>query len=859
MANQVTKKLVVHIGALISILVVCVALWVMNKTLHSININDIIEHLRELSFWAIFFALILTAASYFVVTGYDVIALEHVGRRVPYPRAALSAFLASTFGNNIGFAVLTGTSIRYRTYSQVGLSALDIAGVSSMCALTTILGMSTIFGISMFLQTGDVATTGIPIPPQFMRFAGGLVLAALIGYLIYTSYKPLTLHTKSWSIRMPSSRTALAQIILATTNLSLVASLIYFLLPSDIETGYMAFLSVFALALIAGSASNVPGGIGVFESVILIGLPEIPTAALLGSILVFRCIYYLTPLVVASILLAVHEGAKQRANIDKIHDSTLDLLDEVGPQLMSMIVLFAGMLLLFSGSIPTGFDRDQSLTYVPLLTVEIAHLLGAVAGIGLLINARGIARRLATSFNLVTILLVTGIVTSLYKGFGYREAIVLGCILALLWRTQPEFYRRNTLFNEGYPVEWVSLLSVVIAVTIWLGLFAFKDIPYTADLWWTFDPNLDFARFLRSILVVLSISGIVTYINLVRPDPLPALPEENVLDKVRQILKTEQNPRANLVLLGDKRLRFSPSGKTFLMYQVHGKSWVVLGGPVGPVDEHEEMIASFCSLCDRYGAWPVFYLVGAENLFRYVKLGLSADPIDDDAMLPLKDFSLKGAMKTELNEVHTRVKKQGATLEIIDANGISALIPQLRDISNDWLKTTHSAETGFAKGFFDPYYVINFPCAVVRVKNKIVAFAVIWSSPNKDQMILDLMRYHHDAPKNIIDFMVIDLILKAQKQGYRWFNLGAAPISGFINHPLEPIWSRVSVLMYQPHGTLKDVTTLRDQYARFDPEWRPKYIVTPGSHKLPHIFDDIARLISSPKIRAERGDTKELE
>ena len=120
------------------------------------------------------------------------------------------------------------------------------------------------------------------------------------------------------------------------------------------------------------------------------------------------------------------------------------------------------------------------------------------------------------------------------------------------------------------------------------------------------------------------------------------------------------------------------------------------------------------------------------------------------------------------------------------------------------------------------------------------------------------MRYHRDAPKNIVDFMVIDLVLKAQDRGYRWFNLGTAPISGFKNHPLKPIWSRVSVLMYQPHGTLKDVTAIRDQDARFNPEWRPMYIVTPGSHKLPHIFDDIARLISSPKMSVVREDTKEL-
>lgn len=144
-SNQFGKKVAVQVGALISLTIVSIALWVMYRTLHAIRLEDVVNHLRSLSYSSLGLALILTFASYFTVTGYDVIALRHVRKRVAYPRAALSAFLASTVGNNIGFAILTGTSMRYRIYSQVGLSAMEIAGVSSMCALTTTLGMSVIF------------------------------------------------------------------------------------------------------------------------------------------------------------------------------------------------------------------------------------------------------------------------------------------------------------------------------------------------------------------------------------------------------------------------------------------------------------------------------------------------------------------------------------------------------------------------------------------------------------------------------------------------------------------------------------------------------------------------------------------
>jgi len=852
--SQVVKKILPYVGAFISLIIVCAALWVMNNTLKSIQISDVIDQLKEISAASLILALLITCVSYLIVTGYDVVALDHVRRRVPYSRAALSAFLASTFGNNIGFAILTGTSIRYRVYSQVGLSAMDIAGVSTMCALTTTLGMSVIFAVAMVLQTGDVATTGIPIPPAYLRFVGASVLAVIIGYLIVSSLRPLSIRAKSWSLRLPNSKTTILQILLATTNLSLVATLIYVLLPDGTDVSYIAFLSVFALALIAGSASNVPGGIGVFESVILVGLPEIPPAALLGSILLFRCIYYLSPLAVASILLVYNEASAQRQRIERAQDSLSQLLDELGPQIMANIQILAGVILLFSGSIPTGFDRLESSVYVPLLIVELAHLLGAAAGVGLLINARGIARRLSSSFDLALKLLALGIVTSLLKGFGYREALVLGVLLALLWRARPAFYRKGTVFDEGFPADWVSLLTAVVAVTIWLGLFSFKGTPYSMDLWWTFSYNDDYSRFLRSTLLVLVIIGVVTAISLLRHDPEPGVPEAEILDHIRGILANEHNPRANLVLLGDKRILFSDSGNAFIMYQTKGRSWVALCDPVGPAEEHRDLIWKFHGLCDRYGAWPAFYLIDDTNFEWYRQIGLSTDKLGDDAMMPLADFSLDGAVKSELQEVHARVRKQGVRMEWVESSKVPRMIEELKLVSDDWLSHCGKTEMGFSRGMFDPYYVVNFPCVVVRQKSRIVAFAVILPSPDKgDEMALDLMRYRDDAPKNIIDYLIIELLLTGRQKGYRWINLGMAPLSGLQQHPLAPLWHRVGVLMYRQSGLHEDFDSIRNEDKKFNPTWRPKYIAYPGGVKSALVLRDVARLVVQPKF-VKRSD-----
>ncbi len=856
MSDQLRKKLFAYIGALLSVIIVIIALSVMYHTLQTISFDDVVDSLDSLSYFSILLGFIITALSYFAITGYDVLALNHINRRVPYPRAALSAFLASTFGNNIGFAVLTGTSIRYRIYTPIGLSALDIAGVSAMCALTTMLGMAFIFSLTMLMQSSDVAATGFRFGLGYMQFIATIILSLIGSYLIYSHYKPVTLRTASLSLKLPSTKTTLTQIALATTNLSLVGTLIYVLLPDGIETGYIAFLSVFALALIAGSASNVPGGIGVFESVILVGLPQIPPAALLGSIILFRCIYYLTPLAIAAVLLVYHEVSKQQGRLEEVQDSTLDVLDEIGPQIMGMLMLLAGMILLFSGSIPAGFDRSQSITQVPLLIVELSHLLGAAAGIGLIITARGITRRLTVAFYLAASLLALGIITSLLKGFGIKEAITLGSILGVLWYTRSEFRRSASLFDEGFTVEWVSLVTVLLAVTIWLGLFSFKGIPYSASLWWTFSFESDYSRFLRSLMIVLGISGAVTYYYLSRPDPVPGLPESEILERVRKILQSTHSIQANLVLLGDKRLIFSNSGNTFLMYQVQGKSWVALGDPVGPDEEHEDLIWSFRALCDRYGAWPVFYMVDGSKLAHYEKLDLSIERMADEAMMPLENFSLSGAMQTELTEVHKRVEKQGANHEILSGEALVKAMPELKKLSDDWLSATNTGEMGFSRGFFDPYYIRNFSCSVVRIESEIVAFAIMWTTPNNKEIGLDLMRYSSKISRNTMDYLIIETMFWAKKNGFDWFDLGIAPLPELRHHPLAPLWHRISVLMYG-HSPEEEVSgSNQEQEEKYKPMWRQKYLVSPGGVKTIRILRDINRLISQRNVHDRPNENK---
>ncbi len=89
-----------------------------------------------------------------------------------------------------------------------------------------------------------------------------------------------------------------------------------------------------------------------------------------------------------------------------------------------------------------------------------------------------------------------------------------------------------------------------------------------------------------------------------RPGPLPAAGVD--IEKALPIIQGSHESHAHLALLGDKALLFSESGRAFIMYTISGRSWIVMGDPIGPRSEWQELAWQFCELCDRFGALPVF-------------------------------------------------------------------------------------------------------------------------------------------------------------------------------------------------------------------------------------------------------------
>lgn len=290
------------------LLVVVVAARVLGNILQETNWSEVRASIRRIGTARLLASLGLTAISYFVLTGYDVLALRIIGRQVRYPRTALASFTSYIFSHNFGFAVLTGGTARLRIYRPAGLRLGEVAQVMAVTGLSFWLGVLLLFAIGLIAYPGAFSADVVRISYPVQAATGAAILAGLLGYLMLLRLRAgRAIGLFGWSFTLPSVRIALLQFALGALDLSLAASALFVLLPGASLGLFPNVLLGYLAGQVSGLITHAPGGIGVFEVVLLLALPQFDRGALFGALLVYRAVYFLLPLAVGFLLFAAHE------------------------------------------------------------------------------------------------------------------------------------------------------------------------------------------------------------------------------------------------------------------------------------------------------------------------------------------------------------------------------------------------------------------------------------------------------------------------------------------------------------------------------------------------------------------------
>jgi glycosyltransferase 2 family protein len=309
------KQFLHRLGVAVSVTVIAIACYVLYHMLRGIDVNEVIEAIEETEARQIALAALFVAAGYFTLTFYDMFAVRAIGHSdIPYRVNAFAAFTSYSIGHNVGASVFTGGAVRYRIYSAYGLNAIDVAKVCFIAGLTFWLGNAAVLGLGISFHP-EAAASVDQLPAWLNRVVAVLIILGLVAYVVWVWTQPRRVGRGPWTVVLPGGPLTLLQIAIGIVDLGFCALAMYVLVPDEPNLGFVVVAVIFVSATLLGFASHSPGGLGVFDAAMLVGLWQMDREELLAGMLLFRLLYYIAPFVISVILLTFREvilGARSK-------------------------------------------------------------------------------------------------------------------------------------------------------------------------------------------------------------------------------------------------------------------------------------------------------------------------------------------------------------------------------------------------------------------------------------------------------------------------------------------------------------------------------------------------------------------
>lgn len=823
-----------------------IAILVLHRLAVDVSWTAVQADIAALALSNLLLALTFTATSFMALACYDVLAVHSVAAgRVPIPVAATAGAAGYAISNLLGFSWLTGAAVRARIYDTYDMDMAAIGNVVATLWFSFWLGIAVLTGLLLiFHPSGLGPTLNFSAPVESALGIGILIgFALLIGWLA-TGRRSVGL--KGFSIQLPSANMALAQTAVAVLDLVSAALTLYVLLPPDLAQNFAFFFVVFVAAIGLGVVSHSPGGIGVFEATMIAGLGAAGRSDVLASLVLYRLVYYVIPFSVAVCGLALawllRSPETQVEAGRKIYSIVKPLIHAAS----AGIALMAGLTLLVSGSLPAEFGRIRALQDISALSLlEASHLIGSIAGVLLIIVARGLYRKQAKAWWIAMVLIGVGALATIAKGGGWEQAEALLVALVLLGTFRSAFYRapHQAVFHLSW--RWLIVSAMAVTAAIWIGFFAYSNVQYSNDLWWDFAWHGDAPRFLRASLA-MAVILIAVALNSWISGSGPRLKPEPVPDLVRDLVAASPEAEAGLALSGDKRFLVSDDGKAFIAYADGGGTLIAKGDPVGDPKAGAALCWQLRELADSSGKKCAFYATSEKYMPTYVEMGFTILKIGEVARVNLVGLTLDGADKRDFRQARNRARRDGYEFDIIPARQIRPHLGELKRVSEAWLESKHGTEKGFALGSFNEQYLSHFDQAVMHhpEDGRIIAFANLMQAADMEEFSIDLMRYEPGCPGFVMDALFGELMLWGADKGFHWFSLGAAPLSGLRSGPMATMWNRIGNAVFKHGEHFYNFEGLRAFKQKFNPVWTPSYLAIPRAIDAPGVLMDVNGLVS---------------
>jgi len=829
------------------------------RELRGLDLHAVRTLLHDISLSQLLIIQLTAIAGILAMSLYDWRAARTFQLGLPARTLLRNAWIANAFNNLIGLSGLAGSGIRMLLLGSAGIEPRRAAAFSALVMAAVPVGLAVLSW--PLLLAGGVGMDRLPIPAWSAWLALGMFAAYLPVFV-------LTLHrgmfTRLLHDLAPQSAATLAGLsAISTLDWLIAATTAWIALEySGAVIPWPQFLAGFVLASTLGILSLIPGGLGVFDTALVVLLAPYTQGPehLVSGVLVYRLCYYLVPWLVAVYLgadrLMLPQHWQQLPLVRQWHAGRLtgilrlplNMLASLGVRALAYLTFGGGVILLASAAFPTLTDRLAVLQdCLPLAAIEISHTLSIAAGALLIALSRGIAAQVRSAYHLTQALLISGALLTFLKGIDYEEAIILLSVSLLLWRQRKRFYRESYPLLSPRSLLWLAGLVVAIIGFAWLGNLVHGGIPLGWDHLSRFAHNLEAPRFARGLLAAaVTTIAFLGWSFFKQPGTTTECASGEALAEAETVLNRHGGSElAHLLFLGDKSLLWTTDRRAFIQYGRIRDRLVSLGDPCGDPDAFDAAILAFRDYADLHDLTPCFYEVSETHMHHYHDAGFALFKLGETAFVSLAGFTTAGKHGESLRHSINRARRDGAEFELLEQPLDASLWPQLQAISDSWLAERHAAEKGFSLGNYNLAYLRRSAVAVIRIQQQIVAFANLMPDYGSHSVLsIDLMRHLPEAPPGTMDLLFVELIQYAKAQGYRYFNLGMAPLGGVGATRYARTGEKLARLAYEYGNRLYNYKGLRSFKDKYHPEWRSTYLAYPVLTPLPMLLLDNMALIA---------------
>ena len=536
------------------------------------------------------------------------------------------------------------------------------------------------------------------------------------------------------------------------------------------------------------------------------------------------------------------------------------LLMRIVPALLLFGLGIINIISVLTPAIPERLDYIQN--FIPIDAITTSNYFVILAGLFMLVTSAFMLKGLRVAWGFALLLSAISLIGHLTKAIDYEEAFVALVVIVVLWNSRKEYYVKTNprLRFIGIQTALFSLFAVVAYGVVGfyfldkkhfnIDFSILESIRYSLQYYFLVGSNdlVPADSFAKHFLFSIYISGFVSLSFLIYTLIKPLVIHNNTSKEehakaLEIVSKYGNSPLDYFKTYRDKMVFFSDNLEAFIAYRISGNYAISLENPVtNNLDNFKSTIKAFDNYCFESGLKSIYYRIPEKDLSVYSELGKKNLFLGQEGVVDLNTFSLDGGSKKSLRNAVNKVIERGYKAQIHKPPIKDGVIQKIKAVSDEWLADTGRDEIIFSQGMFIWEELKNN--TIITVENseeKVVAFLNIIPDYAPEESTYDLIRKTKDAPNGVLDFIMIEMFKYLKSSGYKYVNLGFAPMSG-LDDP-HTFSERSMKFAYEKIRAFSHYKGLRDFKEKYTPVWYNKYLIYDNDYDLIQIPMALTKVI----------------